>query len=207
MNQSHTDESKQANQTDQEELQAEAVEEAGMNEDHLDQDVDLAGETNQEAESEHNINDLLQQLEAAHQQIEEAQQRTLRSQADFDNFRRRTRQEKEQLTQYASMNVLEQILPVIDNFERAIASSVETKDFDSLAKGIEMVFRQMMSVLENEGLKSIDAIGAPFNPEFHQAVMQVQSDEHEEGTVVEELQKGYMLKEKILRPSMVKVSS
>lgn len=152
-------------------------------------------------------NELQKQLEEARQQLEEAQQRWLRAQADFDNFRRRTRQEKEQLIQYASMNVLEQLLPVIDNFERAVASSVESKDFDSLAKGIDMVFRQMMGVLENEGLKPIDAVGSAFNPEVHQAVMQVESDEHEEGIVVEEVQKGYMLKEKVLRPSMVKVSS
>jgi len=147
------------------------------------------------------------ELEVARQQAEEFRQRWLRVQADFDNFRRRTRQEKEDLLNYASMGLIGKLLPVVDNFERALAAGETSKDFDSLYKGLEMTFRQLMQVLEQEGLKPIQAVGQPFDPEIHHAVMQVQADGQEEGIVVEEHQKGYKLKEKVLRPSMVSVSS
>lgn len=140
-------------------------------------------------------------------QAEENQQRFLRAQADFDNFRRRTLKEKEELGQYASMKLIGQLLPVVDNFERAVAAASVNGDFESLAKGVDMIFRQLEQTLEQEGLKAMNVVGEPFNPEFHQAIMQVESEEHEEGIVVEEVQKGYILKEKVLRPAMVKVSS
>ncbi|WP_424766722.1 nucleotide exchange factor GrpE [Paenibacillus sp. sgz302251] len=139
-------------------------------------------------------------------QVEEHQQRYLRAQADFDNFRRRTIKEKEELGQYASMKLIGQLLPVVDNFERAVAAASANGDFESLAKGVDMIFRQLEQTLEQEGLKAMNVVGEPFNPEFHQAIMTVESDEHEEGIVVEEVQKGYILKEKVLRPAMVKVS-
>lgn len=139
-------------------------------------------------------------------QVEEHQQRYLRAQADFDNFRRRTIKEREELAQYATMKLLNQLLPVVDNFERAIAAAKQNSDFEALSKGVDMISRQFNQVLEQEGLKPMEAIGQPFNPEYHQAVMQEQSEEHEEGIVLEELQKGYMLKDKVLRPAMVKVS-
>ncbi|MDQ8736731.1 nucleotide exchange factor GrpE [Paenibacillus sp. LHD-38] len=140
-------------------------------------------------------------------QADESQQRFLRAQADFDNFRRRTMKEKEELGQYASMKLIGQLLPVVDNFERAVAAASVNGDFESLAKGVDMIFRQLEQTLEQEGLKAMNVVGEPFNPEFHQAIMQVDSDEHEEGIVVEEVQKGYILKDKVLRPAMVKVSS
>ncbi|BFT73416.1 MULTISPECIES: nucleotide exchange factor GrpE [Paenibacillus] len=146
------------------------------------------------------------ELEKARVQAEENYQRLLRVQADFDNFRRRARAEKEDFAKYASLKLIEQLLPIVDNFDRALASSKETKDFDALAKGLDMTYRGMDQLLTAEGLKPIEAVGQPFNPEFHQAVMQVESDEHEEGIVVEELQKGYILKDKVIRPAMVKVS-
>lgn len=138
---------------------------------------------------------------------EENEQRFLRAQADFDNFRRRTMKEKEELGQYASMKLIGQLLPVVDNFERAVAAASVNGDFESLAKGVDMIFRQLESTLEQEGLKAMNVVGEPFNPEFHQAIMTVDSDEHEEGIIVEEVQKGYILKDKVLRPAMVKVSS
>jgi len=147
------------------------------------------------------------QLEEAKKQAEEHYQRLLRTQADFDNFRRRTQKEKEDQAKYASLKVIEQLLPVVDNFDRALSASKENKDYDALAKGIDMIFRQLEQVLTAEGLKPMEVVGQPFNPEFHQAIMQVESEEHEEGIVVEEIQKGYMLKDKVLRPAMVKVSS
>jgi len=134
-------------------------------------------------------------------------QKLLRAQADFDNFRRRSRQEKEDFAKYASIKLIEQLLPVYDNLDRALVAGKESNEVESLIKGVEMIFRQFAGILETEGLQPIDAVGQPFNPEFHQAIMQVESEEHEEGIVVEEIQKGYMLKDKVIRPSMVKVSS
>jgi molecular chaperone GrpE len=148
----------------------------------------------------------LSEADQLRMQVEENNQRILRVQADFDNFRRRARAEKEDFAKYASLKLIEQLLPVVDNFDRALSSSKETKDFDALVKGLDMTFRQLDQLLTGEGLKPIEAIGQPFNPEYHQAVMQVESEEHEEGIVVEELQKGYILKDKVIRPAMVKVS-
>lgn len=145
-------------------------------------------------------------LEELQKQVEESQQRYLRAQADFDNFRRRTIKEKEELAQYASAKLIGQLLPIMDNFERAIAAAESGSDLESFNKGVEMIFRQLNQSLEGEGLKVMEAVGQPFNPEFHQAIMQVESDQYEEGIVVEEVQKGYMLKEKVIRPAMVKVS-
>lgn len=158
---------------------------------------------NVDVSEEANVNS---ELEQARVQAEENYQRLLRVQADFDNFRRRARAEKEDFAKYASLKLIEQLLPIVDNFDRALSSSKETKDFDALVKGLDMTYRGMDQLLTAEGLKPIEAVGQPFNPEFHQAVMQVESEEHEEGIVVEELQKGYILKDKVIRPAMVKVS-
>ncbi|MED4603651.1 nucleotide exchange factor GrpE [Paenibacillus validus] len=147
------------------------------------------------------------ELEQAKKLADENHQRFLRAQADFDNYRRRTQKEKEDFAKYASLKVIEQLLPVIDNFDRALAASKDNKDYDALAKGIDMTFRQLTQILATEGLTAMETVGTPFNPEYHQAIMQVESDEYEEGIVVEEVQKGYMLKDKVLRPAMVKVSS
>lgn len=147
------------------------------------------------------------ELEKLRKESEDNYQRYLRAQADFDNFRRRTRQEKEEFAKYASMKVIEQLLPVVDNLERALNAGKDSNDYEALLKGVEMISRQLDQTLAGEGLQAMNAVGQPFNPEFHQAIMQVESEEYEEGIVVEEIQKGYMLKDKVLRPAMVKVSS
>lgn len=130
---------------------------------------------------------------------------TQRLQADFENFRRRTRGEKEELLQYASEGVITKLLPVLDNFERALAAAKDQGDGKSFLDGVEMIFRQLSQILANEGLEVVDAVGCRFDPNCHEAVMQVAGDEEEKDTVIEELQKGYRLKGKLIRPSMVKV--
>ncbi|SET66597.1 nucleotide exchange factor GrpE [Paenibacillus sp. NFR01] len=137
---------------------------------------------------------------------DEFQARALRVQADFDNFRRRTQKEKEDLAQYATSKLVGELLPVMDNFERALLTAPATPELEPFTKGVNMIFRQLEGVLKSEGLTAMETVGQPFNPEFHQAIMQVESDEHEEGIVTEEVQKGYLLKDKVLRPAMVKVS-
>ncbi|KAI7258352.1 hypothetical protein KC345_g10575 [Hortaea werneckii] len=137
---------------------------------------------------------------------DEHQARALRVQADFDNFRRRTQKEKEELAQYATSRLVTELLPVLDNFERALATAPASADSEAFTKGVNMIFRQLDGVLKSQGLTAMESVGQPFNPEYHQAIMQVESEEHEEGIVTEEVQKGYLLKDKVLRPAMVKVS-
>lgn len=138
---------------------------------------------------------------------EEMKDRFLRSQADFDNYRKRMQKEREEMAKYASRTLLEKLLPAIDNLERAIDSSKQSESFEMLAQGVEMVYRQIMDALREEGAVPLETVGKPFDPHFHQAVMQEESDQYESGIVIEEFQKGYMLKDKLIRPAMVKVST
>ena len=147
------------------------------------------------------------ELKEAKTQTDDYYNRLQRLQAEFDNFRKRTFKEKEELVKYASERVVRELLPVIDNFERALEAAKNTQDFAALAQGVEMIFRQLNGVLGKEGLAEIEAVGQAFDPNLHEAIMQVDSEEHPANTVVEEVQKGYYLKDKVLRPSMVKVSS
>jgi molecular chaperone GrpE len=153
--------------------------------------------------SEQPADDRLSELQL---QAEENHNRFLRVQADFDNFRRRTQKEKEELALYASFKLVGQLLPVLDNFERAMQSGGESFETNSFTKGIDMIYRQFSQVLESEGVRKMEAVGEPFDPELHQAIMQVESEEHETGIVVEVVQNGYWLKDKVIRPAMVKVS-
>lgn len=151
--------------------------------------------------------ELQTKCQEAEQKAEENYQKLLRTQADFDNFKRRVRKDKEEQAKYAALPLMENLLPVVDNFERAMAAGKEAQDVQSLMEGIDMVFRQFEQALEKEGLETIQTVGEPFDPHIHQAVMQVESEEYDSGVVVEELQKGFQLKSKVIRPAMVKVSS
>ncbi|MFN7251278.1 MAG: nucleotide exchange factor GrpE [Anaerobacillus sp.] len=146
------------------------------------------------------------QIQALQNEVAELNSRLLRTQADYDNFRRRTRQEMEAAAKYRAQSLIEGLIPAIDNFDRALGIKVENDDARSLLQGMEMVYRQLTEALKNEGLEVINAVGQSFDPHYHQAVMQVESDEYEANQVVEELQKGYQLKDRVIRPSMVKVS-
>ena len=136
-------------------------------------------------------------------ELAEKENRYLRLQADFENFRRRTRQEKEELAAVVTQNLLKDLLPFLDNFERALAA--ENSDAESLRAGVEMMYKQLVEALKKEGLEYIETKGKPFDPNFHQAVMRVEDAEKEDGEIVAELQKGYMVKGRVIRPSMVQV--
>ncbi len=136
-------------------------------------------------------------------ELAEKENRYLRLQADFENFRRRTRQEKEELAAVVTQNLLKDLLPFLDNFERALAA--ENSDAESLRAGVEMMYKQLVEALKKEGLEYIETKDKPFDPNFHQAVMRVEDAEKEDGTIVAELQKGYMAKGRVIRPSMVQV--
>ncbi|SER70876.1 nucleotide exchange factor GrpE [Salipaludibacillus aurantiacus] len=139
--------------------------------------------------------------------LEEATNRMLRIQADYDNFRRRTKQEKESAAKYKSQSLAEKLLPALDNFERGMAITPQEEETKSLLKGMDMVYRQIKNALEEEGISEIDAVGQPFDPHYHQAVMQVETDDYGSNIVVEEMQKGYQLKDRVIRPAMVKVNA
>lgn len=151
--------------------------------------------------------ELLAEIEQLKAEKEEMHNKYLRAQADLQNFRMRVNKEKEQMLQYSSQRAMEALLPVVDNFERAIEASQDAQDTNSLREGIEMVFRQLQQVLEQEGVSTVPGVGEPFDPNMHQAVMQEASSEYGSGIIIEEFQKGYKLKDRVIRPSMVKVSS
>ncbi len=139
------------------------------------------------------------------EQIEELSDKLKRQMAEFDNFRKRTEKEKSQMFDMGARTVIEKILPVVDNFERGLAAVEESQKEDAFVSGMDKVYRQMMTELENLGVQAIEAVGEEFNPEYHNAVMQVESEEYESGTVAQELQKGYMYKDAVVRHSMVAV--
>lgn len=140
-------------------------------------------------------------------ELESTRQQVLRVQADFDNFRKRTRQEKEDLQQFATRKVFADLLPVLDNFDRALSALTPQGAADEMKTGMEMVHRQLLSVLENGGVKPMEVIGHSFDPNIHEGVMQVPADGEEVGVVVQELQRGYWLHGKVLRPAMVAVTT
>jgi molecular chaperone GrpE len=140
------------------------------------------------------------------EKIEELKGQLLRVHADFDNFRKRTRQEKEDLVKYAAKNVIVDLLAVVDNFDRALSALPDEEAYRDVRTGVEMVHRQLLSVLEKHGVQPMDVVGKPFDPALHEAVMQEPADGKEAGIVVQELQKGYTIHGKVLRPAMVKVT-
>ena len=137
--------------------------------------------------------------------IDELEDRVKRQMAEFDNFRKRTEKEKSAMFETGAKSVIEKILPVVDNFERGLQTPVPEGGNDSFMEGMNMVYKQLMTELENIGVKPIEAIGTEFNPDFHNAVMQVESEEFESGIVAQELQKGYLYHDTVVRHSMVAV--
>ena len=143
--------------------------------------------------------------DALKEKIAELEDTTKRQLAEFENFRRRTEKEKSTMFDMGAKSVIEKILPVIDNFERGLASVPENEAEDSFYNGMNMIYKQLLGELDKIGVKPIEAKGKEFDPNLHNAVMQVQSDEFESGTVAEELQKGYTYHDSVVRHAMVSV--
>lgn len=142
------------------------------------------------------------------EKIEELNDRLMRQMAEFDNFRKRSEREKSQMFEIGAKDIVERILPVVDNMERGLATvPAEELEANAFAQGMEKVYKQFMTVLEAAGVKPIEAVGNEFNPDFHNAVMHVEDDSVGENIVVEEFQKGYMYRESVVRHSMVKVAN
>jgi len=148
--------------------------------------------------------------EALQKKTEEAQKhydQYLRGLAEVENMRKRTQRDREECIKYAHVSIIKKLLPIIDNLNRGIQAATQTRDFDTLSKGVEMTARNLQDLLKNEGVTEIDCLGKPFDPQFHEPLMVEPSHEHPENTVIEELGKGYTLHDRLIRPSLVKVSS
>lgn len=141
------------------------------------------------------------------EKIEELTDRLTRQMAEFDNFRKRTEKEKSQMYEIGAKDIIEKILPVVDNFERGIAAVPEEEKSNPFAEGMEKIYKQLMTTLEEIGVKPIEAVGQEFDPDFHNAVMHVEDEEVGENIVVEEFQKGYTYRDTVVRHSMVKVAN
>ena len=156
-------------------------------------------------EAENGADDPVKRAEKLEADLAEKDAQMLRLRADFDNFRRRSVKEREELAAVVTQGILTDMLPLLDNFERALLA--EGSDLDSFRAGVSMIYKQMQEALAKNGLEVIDTKDKKFDPNFHQAVMRVQDPEKEDDTIEQELQKGYMVKGRVIRPSMVQVVS
>ena len=196
-----------------EEVVEETTEEALQEEDVVQEETaesaqeDLAEETDgKEKKSDKKFFQKKQDKKTAalEEKITELEDKTMRQMAEFENFRKRTEKEKSMMFETGAKSVIEKILPVIDNFERGLAA-IEPDNKDSFYEGMCMIHKQMMAELEKIGVTPIEALGKEFDPNFHNAVMQVASEELESGMIAQELQKGYLYRETVVRYSMVAV--
>ncbi|NBJ68571.1 MULTISPECIES: nucleotide exchange factor GrpE [Clostridia] len=162
-------------------------------------------ETEEANDSEEDISQLQSKLNALQAEKEEMYQQLLRVQAEYDNFKKRTIKEREAARKYQSQDLIQELLPALDNFERALQVE-KTEATASIIDGISMVYNQLKEALASQGAEEIPAVGKEFDPNIHHAVMQVEDEDQPSNTVVEELQKGYILKDRVIRPAMVKVT-
>ncbi|UUV19610.1 nucleotide exchange factor GrpE [Fusobacteria bacterium ZRK30] len=151
---------------------------------------------------EETLEDKVAKIEA---DLEDWKSAYARKNAEFQNFTKRKQNELEEFRKYASEKVILKVLEAVDNLERGVAASVETKDFDALVKGVEMTLSQMHGIMNTEGVEPIEALGEEFDPHLHQAVMTENCEDIDNDHIIMELQKGYKMKERVIRPSMVKV--
>ncbi|MDR4889002.1 nucleotide exchange factor GrpE [Fredinandcohnia sp. QZ13] len=184
------------------------VEEANVDNDVVETIEQAEAELVEEQENDVNAelskaNEKIAELEA---KLEEAENRILRQVADFENFKRRARLDQETAATYRAQSLVNDLLPALDNFERALQVEATNEQAKSIMQGVEMVYRSIIDALKKEGVEAIEAVGKPFDPNVHQAVMQVSDPDAESNVVLEEFQKGYKLKDRVLRPSMVKVN-
>jgi molecular chaperone GrpE len=152
------------------------------------------------------LDTLSEELDRVQVELEETKDKFLRGLADFDNYRKRVTRERAQLTKCANEDLIKRLLDVVDNIERALDAASESEDFDGFKKGMELIYDHLKGILTKEGLCPIVCLGEPFDPNYHEAVMALEKEGHESDKVVEEVQKGYMLDGRVIRPSKVVVS-
>jgi molecular chaperone GrpE len=152
------------------------------------------------------VEELNKTLEEKEEMIKNLQERILYLQADFDNFKKLKIKERQDTLKFGNEVLIKELLPVLDNLERALDHSSKAKDFKGIHEGVEIVFNEFLKILERVGVERVDAVGKKFDPNFHEAFMQEEKDDLEPETVVSEMQKGYMLNGRLIRPSMVTIS-
>ena len=187
--------------------ETEAKTEAAESGEQAEETEESEAEDGQEAPADEKKGFFKKKKDKKDEQIEELNDKLKRQMAEFDNFRKRTEKEKTQMYDMGAKSIIEKILPVIDNFERGLAAVPEEQREDAFVVGMDKVYRQMLTELDASGVKPIEAVGQEFDPNFHNAVMQVESEEYDSGVVAQELQKGYMYKDSVVRHSMVAVVS
>jgi molecular chaperone GrpE len=187
--------------------ETEAETEAAESGEQAEETEESEAEDGQEAPADEKKGFFKKKKDKKDEQIEELNDKLKRQMAEFDNFRKRTEKEKTQMYDMGAKSIIEKILPVIDNFERGLAAVPEEQREDAFVVGMDKVYRQMLTELHASGVKPIEAVGQEFDPNFHNAVMQVESEEYDSGVVAQELQKGYMYKDSVVRHSMVAVVS
>jgi len=193
------------NNTLNEEVEIESTDKVELTDENTVETVFEAGETTEQVEE--NPNDEQQQeIQLLKAKLEEADNRNLRLQADFDNFRRRTRLDQEASEKYRAQKLITDLLPALDNFERALQMEAEKEHTKALLQGMDMVYRGLLEALKKEGVEVIEAVGKEFDPHLHQAVMQGEDGNYGSNIVTAEFQKGYLLKDRVIRPSMVQVN-
>lgn len=184
-------------------VQEEVQDEKNVQAENLSTEEDVVVQQEVELTIEEQYEAKLVELQA---KLDDEENRHLRLRADFDNMRRRHQLDRESAEKYRAQSLLSDLLPVLDNFERALQVEATSEEAASIVKGIEMVYRSLIEATEKEGLQVIKAEGELFDPNIHQAVMQEQDSEKDTGVVLRELQKGYILKDRVLRPTMVSVN-
>ena len=184
----------------------ESLEESGLHEEQTEAEEDAAAEE-LFSETDDGEPEIVEEPDAAEKALQEANEKYMRLFAEFDNFRKRTEKEQSSMYEMGARSVIEKILPVIDNFERGLQAVPEDQKDDPFVDGMNKIYKQMMTELEGIGVEAIDAVGNDFDPELHNAVMQVESDEYESGVVAQEMQKGYTYRGSVVRHSMVAVVS
>ncbi len=198
-----------------EEAKADAVGEAAEKEENVSKEEDSKEETSEGTEEKEESEDSSgkklfgkkNKKDKKDEKIEELTDKLTRQMAEFDNFRKRTEKEKSQMYEIGAKDIIDKILPIVDNFERGLGAVTEEEKEDPFVQGMEKVYKQLMTTLDGIGVKPIEAVGKEFNPDFHNAVMHVEDEELGENIIAEEFQKGYMYHDSVVRHSMVKVAN
>lgn len=160
-----------------------------------------------ESNKEHNKEELQKRIEELEIEVSEWKEKFLRKAAEFENYKRRTENDQLNLVTYAAESFIKKILPIVDDFERSLEHINDSNDYEKLKEGVQLIYNKLVKVLDEQGVKKIDAVGKPFDVEYHEALMQKADNSVPPHTVIEELEKGYLYKDKVIRHSKVIVSS
>ncbi|QEK12370.1 nucleotide exchange factor GrpE [Crassaminicella thermophila] len=176
-----------------------------MKDDEVKSNLDATKEEISEQVEDEQLHELSMKLKKLEEENEELNNKYLRMTADFQNFKKRVEKEKSDIYQFANEKLIMDLLPIVDNLERAVTSHSDEANDESFAEGVKMILKQFLDIFKKNGVEEIDALGKEFDPNFHHAVMQEESDQQESNTILDVFQKGYTLNGKVIRPSMVKV--